>query len=51
VGSSLGKLKKQIQTLDKDMIRLNTKLKILIEERHITDKHKACESEKTLSNK
>jgi uncharacterized protein YoxC len=40
VGSSLGKLKKQIQTLDKDMIRLNTKLKILIEERHISDKHK-----------
>ena len=40
VGASLGKLKKQIQTLDKDMIRLNTKLQILIEERHISDKHK-----------
>lgn len=41
VGASLGKLKKQVQTLDKDMIRLNTKLKILIEERHISDKHKS----------
>ena len=40
VGSSLVKLKKQIQTLDKDMIRLNTKLRILIEERHISDRHK-----------
>ena len=27
------------------MIRLNMKLKILIEERHITDKHKDVESE------
>jgi len=36
----LGKLKKQIQSLDNDMIRLNMKLKILIQERHITDKHK-----------
>ena len=43
VGASLGKLKKQVQTLDKDMIRLNTKLKILIEERHISDKHKTEE--------
>jgi hypothetical protein len=40
VGASLGKLKKQIQSLDNDMIRLNMKLKILIQERHITDKHK-----------
>ena len=40
VSSSLGKLKKQIQSLDNDMIRLNMKLKILIQERHITDKHK-----------
>tara|TARA_Y100000004_G_C8895266_1_gene403845 strand:+ start:563 stop:856 length:294 start_codon:yes stop_codon:yes gene_type:complete len=39
---SLGKLKKQIQALDNDMIRLNMKLKILIQERHITDKHKTC---------
>ena len=39
-GSSLGKLKKQIQALDNDMIRLNMKLKILIQERHITDKNK-----------
>ena len=38
-GASLGKLKKQIQSLDNDMIRLNMKLKILIQERHITDKH------------
>ena len=40
VSASLGKLKKQIQSLDNDMIRLNMKLKILIQERHITDKHK-----------
>lgn len=40
VGASLGKLKKQVQALDNDMIRLNMKLKILIQERHITDKHK-----------
>ena len=46
VGASLGKLKKQIQALDNDMIRLNMKLKILIQERHITDKHKDVESEK-----
>lgn len=39
-GSSLGKLKKQIQALDNDMIRLNMKLKILIQERHIIDKNK-----------
>jgi hypothetical protein len=39
-GSSLGKLKRQVQALDNDMIRLNMKLKILIQERHITDKHK-----------
>ena len=39
VGASLGKLKKQIQTLDKDMIRLNTKLNILTEDRHISDTH------------
>lgn len=39
-GSSLGKLKKQVQSLDNDMIRLNMKLKILIQERHITDKHR-----------
>jgi len=39
-GSSLGKLKKQIQTLDNDMIRLDMKLRILIQERHITDKHR-----------
>ena len=39
-GSSLGKLKKQIQSLDNDMIRLNMKLKILIQERHIVDKHR-----------
>ena len=51
VGASLGKLKKQIQALDNDMIRLNMKLKILIQERHITDKHKDCESEKSLTNK
>ena len=30
-GSSLGKLKKQIQALDNDMIRLDMKLKILIQ--------------------
>ena len=29
VGASLGKLKKQIQSLDNDMIRLNMKLKFL----------------------
>ena len=40
-GASLGKLKKQIQALDNDMIRLDMKLKILIQERHITDKHTA----------
>ena len=40
-GSSLGKLKKQIQALDNDMIRLDMKLKILIQERHITDKHRS----------
>ena len=39
-GGSLGKLKYQIQALDNDMIRLNMKLKILIQERHITDKHR-----------
>ena len=39
-GGSLGKLKKQIQALDNDMIRLNMKLKILIQERHITDINK-----------
>lgn len=38
-GGSLGKLKKQVQSLDNDMIRLNMKLKILIQERHIIDKH------------
>ena len=44
---SLGKLKKQIQALDNDMIRLNMKLKILIQERNVTDKHKSpyCEEE------
>ena len=40
-GSSLSKLKKQIQALDNDMIRLNMKLKILIQERHITDKYRS----------
>ena len=40
-GAPLGKLKKQIQALDNDMIRLDMKLKILIQERHITDKHRA----------
>ena len=40
-GGSLGKLKKQIQALDNDMIRLNMKLKILIQERQIIDKHKS----------
>ena len=39
-GSSLGKLKKQVQALDNDMIRLNTKLKILTQERYIVDKHR-----------
>jgi hypothetical protein len=39
-GRSLGILKKQIQALDNDMIRLNMKLKILIQERQIVDKHK-----------
>ena len=39
-GGSLGKLKKQIQSLDNDMIRLNMKLKILIQERYIVDKHR-----------
>ena len=37
---SLGVLKKQIQALDNDMIRLNMKLKILIQERNVSDKHK-----------
>ena len=40
-GSSLSKLKKQIQALDNDMIRLEMKLKILIQERHITDKYRS----------
>jgi|TARA_E500000318_G_scaffold67127_1_gene61947 hypothetical protein len=39
-GGSLGKLKKQVQALDNDMIRLSMKLKILISERHIIDKNK-----------
>lgn len=39
-GSSLGKLKRQVQALDNDMIRLNTKLKILTQERYIIDRHK-----------
>lgn len=39
--SSLGKLKRQVQTLDNDMIRLEMKLKILIQERHITDKYRS----------
>ena len=39
--SSLGKLKKQVQALDNDMIRLDMKLKILNQERHITDKHRS----------
>jgi hypothetical protein len=39
-GASLGKLKKQIQALDNDMIRLDMKLKILIQERHIIDKNR-----------
>ena len=38
--SSLSKLRKQIQALDNDMIRLDMKLKILIQERHIIDKNK-----------
>lgn len=38
-GASLSKLKKQVQALDNDMIRLDMKLKILIQERHIIDKH------------
>ena len=42
-GGSLGKLKKQIQALDNDMIRLDMKLKILIQERHITDKHRSTD--------
>lgn len=42
--SSLGKLKKQIQSLDNDMIRLNTKLKILTQERYIIDRHKKEEN-------
>ena len=50
-GSSLSKLKKQIQSLDNDMIRLNMKLKILIQERHIMDKHKSNLSEDELSEK
>jgi hypothetical protein len=37
-GSSLGKLKKQVQALDNDMIRLSVKLKILIQERQVIDK-------------
>lgn len=40
-GSSLGKLKRQVQALDNDMIRLEMKLKILIQERHITDKYRS----------
>ena len=44
-GSSLGKLKKQIQALDNDMIRLDMKLRILIQERHITDKHRTLISD------
>lgn len=39
-GASLSKLKKQVQALDNDMIRLDMKLKILIQERHIIDKNK-----------
>ena len=39
-GRSLSKLKKQVQALDNDMIRLDMKLKILIQERHIIDKNK-----------
>ena len=39
-GGSLGKLRKQIQALDNDMIRLNMKLKILIQESNVSDKHK-----------
>ena len=46
-GGSLVKLKKQVQALDNDMIRLNMKLKILIQERHITDKHKGIDEEGT----
>jgi len=46
-GGSLGKLKKQIQALDNDMIRLNMKLKILIQERHITDKHRGIDEKRT----
>ena len=46
-GGSLGKLKKQIQALDNDMLRLNMKLKILIQERHITDKHNGIDEEGT----
>jgi len=38
--SSLSKLKKQVQALDNDMIRLSMKLKILISERHIIDKNR-----------
>ena len=37
-GGSLGKLKKQVQALDNDMIRLSVKLKILIQERQVIDK-------------
>ena len=39
VEKALSKLKKQVQALDNDMIRLDMKLKILIQERHIIDKH------------
>ena len=38
-GASLGKLKKQVQALDNDMIRLDMKLKVLLQERHIVDRH------------
>ena len=37
-GGSLSKLKKQVQALDNDMIRLSVKLKILIQERQVIDK-------------
>ena len=50
-GSSLGKLKKQIQALDNDMIRLDMKLKILIQERHITDKHRNLMEDDDLRSK
>ena len=50
-GSSLSKLKKQIQALDNDMIRLNMKLKILVQERHILDKNKNCLDDKKAPSK